>query len=88
MTAGLAILGRRRSSVYLAWPVAFRMDSSRGTSTLTRRSVETIEGLGSPEHPHPLQQAFIDAGAIQCATAGWLRPARVCSNQPACAAVG
>lgn len=30
------------------------------------RRVETIEGLGSPDHPHPLQQAFIDAGAIQC----------------------
>ncbi len=29
-------------------------------------SVETIEGLGTPDKPHPLQQAFIDAGAIQC----------------------
>lgn len=28
--------------------------------------VETIEGLGSPDQPHPLQQAFVDAGAIQC----------------------
>lgn len=28
--------------------------------------VETIEGLGTPDRPHPLQQAFIDAGAIQC----------------------
>ena len=29
-------------------------------------SVETIEGIGTPEQLHPLQQAFIDAGAIQC----------------------
>lgn len=29
-------------------------------------TVETIEGIGTPEHPHPLQQTFIDAGAIQC----------------------
>lgn len=29
-------------------------------------TVETIEGIGTAERPHPLQQAFIDAGAIQC----------------------
>ena len=29
-------------------------------------TVETIEGIGTPEHPHPLQQAFVEAGAIQC----------------------
>ena len=28
--------------------------------------VETIEGIGTVEHPHPLQQAFVEAGAIQC----------------------
>ena len=28
--------------------------------------VETIEGIGTAEAPHPLQQAFVDAGAIQC----------------------
>ena len=29
-------------------------------------TVETIEGIGTADEPHPLQQAFIDAGAIQC----------------------
>ena len=26
----------------------------------------TLEGLGSPENPHPIQQAFIEEGAAQC----------------------
>lgn len=30
------------------------------------RRVETVEGLGSRESLHPLQQSFIDHGAIQC----------------------
>ncbi len=30
------------------------------------RHVTTVEGLGSPEKPHPLQQAFIDEQAGQC----------------------
>lgn len=30
------------------------------------RSVTTLEGLGSPEQPHPLQAAFIEEQAAQC----------------------
>jgi nicotinate dehydrogenase subunit A len=39
---------------------------SRPISTVVGRSVTTIEGLGSPEAPHPLQQAFLDEQAGQC----------------------
>jgi len=30
------------------------------------KDLQTIEGLGDAEHLHPLQQAFIDADALQC----------------------
>lgn len=30
------------------------------------KDVTTAEGLGTPEHPHPLQQAFIAEQAMQC----------------------
>ncbi len=30
------------------------------------KEVTTVEGLGSAEHPHPLQRAFIGEQALQC----------------------
>jgi nicotinate dehydrogenase subunit A len=33
---------------------------------VANRSIVTLEGLGSPERPHPIQQAFIDEQAAQC----------------------
>jgi carbon-monoxide dehydrogenase small subunit len=30
------------------------------------RSVDTVEGLGREDRLHPVQQAFLDAGAVQC----------------------
>jgi nicotinate dehydrogenase subunit A len=35
-------------------------------STLGAAEITTLEGLGSPEDPHPLQKAFIDEQAMQC----------------------
>jgi nicotinate dehydrogenase subunit A len=35
-------------------------------SALRQDEVITLEGLGTPEKPHPIQQAFIDEGAAQC----------------------
>jgi nicotinate dehydrogenase subunit A len=34
--------------------------------TAENREITTIEGLGSADKPHPLQQAFIDEQAAQC----------------------
>ncbi len=30
------------------------------------REIRTVESLGDVEDPHPLQQAFVDEGAVQC----------------------
>jgi nicotinate dehydrogenase subunit A len=38
----------------------------KALSTVAGRSVVTIEGLGTPQRPHPLQQAFLDEQAGQC----------------------
>lgn len=43
-------------------------------STVGNARVTTIEGLGTPDHPHPLQTAFIAEQAAQCGycTAGMI----------------
>jgi nicotinate dehydrogenase subunit A len=35
-------------------------------SAVAGKDVVTLEGLGTPERPHPVQQAFIDEQAAQC----------------------
>jgi nicotinate dehydrogenase subunit A len=39
---------------------------TREAGTVEGRAVTTVEGLGSLEAPHPLQQAFLDEQAGQC----------------------
>ena len=38
----------------------------KALATVAGRSVVTIEGVGTPDHPHALQQAFLDEQAGQC----------------------
>jgi nicotinate dehydrogenase subunit A len=39
---------------------------AKPVSSVAGRQVITVEGLGTPDKPHPLQQAFLDEQAGQC----------------------
>ncbi len=36
------------------------------TPQVNGKNVVTLEGLGTPEKPHPIQEAFVKGNAIQC----------------------
>lgn len=44
------------------------------TAQVEGRAVRTLESLGGPDDLHPLQQAFVDKGAVQC---GYCTPAMI-----------
>jgi xanthine dehydrogenase YagT iron-sulfur-binding subunit len=58
------------------------VDGARVLSCLTLaitqdgRQITTIEGLGSPDHLHPMQAAFLEHDAFQC---GFCTPGQICS---------
>lgn len=44
--------------------------------TVDKKKVTTIEGIGTDENPHPLQQTFVETGAVQC---GFCTPGMILS---------
>ena len=45
-------------------------------ATAAGTEVETVESLGSVDNPHPLQESFVEAGAVQC---GYCTPGMILS---------
>lgn len=47
-------------------------------ATVEGREVTTVEGIGTPDNLHPIQKAFMDAGAFQCGfcTPGFIMSAK------------
>ena len=45
--------------------------------TVGDRAIVTLAGLGTPEHPHPLQTAYVEEQVLQCGycTNGWVMTA-------------
>jgi len=58
-------LGQCGACTVLVDGVAIR-SCTTPVSSAARGPITTIEGLGTPEKPHPVQQAFIDEQAAQC----------------------
>lgn len=48
------------------------------TAMVDGKEVLTIEGLGNEENVHPIQQAFVDEGAIQC---GYCTPGMILATK-------
>lgn len=42
------------------------------------KNITTIEGIGSSDKPHPIQEAFVEAGAVQC---GFCTPGMIISTK-------
>jgi nicotinate dehydrogenase subunit A len=71
-------LGQCGACTVLVNDEAVRSCSLPVSSALGKKIV-TLEGLGTPERPHPVQQAFIDEQALQCGYCanGWVLATKV-----------
>jgi aerobic-type carbon monoxide dehydrogenase small subunit (CoxS/CutS family) len=45
-------------------------------ATVRGKEITTVRGIGTIHAPHPIQTAFVDAGAVQC---GFCTPGMICA---------
>ncbi len=71
-------LGQCGACTVLVNGAAVRSCSMPVTAAVGKKIV-TLDGLGTPERPHPVQQAFIDEQAFQCGYCmnGWVLVSKV-----------
>ena len=70
-------------SAGLSGPPAVVRSCVTPVSTMAGAQITTLEGLGTPEKPHPIQKAFIDEQAAQCGFClnGVVLTAKACLDQ-------
>jgi aerobic-type carbon monoxide dehydrogenase small subunit (CoxS/CutS family) len=76
MTGTKVICDRGSCSGCTVWLDGMPVNSCMTFAMVGERKITTIEGLGGPDHLHPVQAAFVEHDGMQC---GYCTPGMVMS---------